>query len=324
MGAYQDWYASDFRRAARPMQRNLLSLDIYHLHILQLLFQEASVTKVAEREGISQPAASRILAKLRIQLSDDLLVKSGRGMVLTERAELLRYPVQEILAHATSLDSDIAFDPAKAQQTFAIGCADCLLPSFISGVIHRVAGAGSRLKIRFKTIDPSFDAARGLETGVLDLIVNNHPKPREDLRISPLYTEEVVCMMRVGHPLASYRRIGLGRYLAARHLAPNQSADGEGGPIMSSMARAGYRREIAATVPEYNLVPHVLMNSDLVFTTGRRFAQEQAKLAPLLILPAPSEFADLKFYQLWHPRKHTSASNRWLRQQINKVAQAIA
>jgi DNA-binding transcriptional LysR family regulator len=305
------------------MRAQLLALNVQHLHLLDRLFTELNVTRVAETEGLSQPAVSRTLKHLREVLGDPLLVKSGRGMALTERAELLRYPLREILSHVSTLSSDITFEPAQAEQAFTIGCADCLLPGFVARVIQRVVQAGPRLAVRFRMLDPLYDTSRALDTGVLDLVVSNHPNPREDLRTSALYTEEVVCLVRKGHAFERLQRVSLGRYLAARHLAPSQSMDGEPGPIMATMQKVGYRRQVAATVPEYNLVPWALAGSDLVFTTGRRFAEHQARLAPLAVVPAPREFDDMQFYQLWHQRKHASASNQWLRRQLTEIARRI-
>jgi DNA-binding transcriptional LysR family regulator len=305
------------------VRTKLLSLNIEHLHLLDCLLEDRSVTKVAEREGLAQPAVSRLLTKLRTELGDPLLVKSGRGLALTERAELIRDPLRQLLATVAALRSDIGFDPAKAEQTFTIGCADCLLPSFVGEVVHRVTRAGSRLRVHFRPVDPRHDASHALETGQLDLIVSNHPRPREDLRTSTLYTEPVVCLIRRGHPLAGNRPLTLARYLGARHLAPSQSLDGEPGPILATLQRIGYRRKVAATVAEYGLVGAVLTRSDLVFTTGRRFAEHHAGLAPLSIVPAPTEFEAMTFYQLWHQRKHASASNRWLRHLLADVGKGI-
>lgn len=305
------------------MRAKLLALNVQQLHLLDRLFSEPNVSRVAETEGLSQPALSRILKHLRSELGDPLLVKSGRGMALTERAEALRYPLREILSHVATLSSDVRFEPARSEQTFTIGCADCLLPAFVARVIQRVTQSGPRLSLRFRMLDPLYDTSRALDTGVLDLVVSNHPNPREDLRTSALYSEEVVCLVRKGHPFERLQRLSLGRYLAARHLAPSQSLDGEPGPIMAALQKAGYKRRVAATVPEYNLVPWALAGSDLVFTTGRRFAEHQARLAPLAVVPAPQEFSDMHFYQLWHQRKHASASNQWLRRQLGEIARGI-
>jgi DNA-binding transcriptional LysR family regulator len=190
--------------------------------------------------------------------------------------------------------------------------------------VARVTGAGTRLRVLMRLIDPAYDVAQALEDGRIDLVVNNSPNPREDLRMGPLYQDEVVCLMRRGHPAARHRALSLARYLNLQHLAPFPSSSKELGPIDGVLAKTGYRRRIAATVPEFNLVPYVLLDTDLVFTTGRRFAQHYAGRLPLVIVDAPPEFPPMRFYQLWHERNHTSASNAWLRQQVTAAARAVA
>ena len=73
-------------------------------------------------------------------------------------------------------------------------------------------------------------------------------------------------------------------------------------------------------MPEFNLAPYVLMRSDLVLTTARRFAEHYAAALPLTIVRAPSELAPMRFYQLWHERSQTSPASRWLREQVSAIA----
>jgi DNA-binding transcriptional LysR family regulator len=305
------------------MRETLQSLNLHDLNVLSALLQDGSVTKAAERMGQSQPAVSRTLRRLREVLDDPLFVRSGRRLAPTERAAALRAPLREILAQVARIDAATAFDPVRDERTFTIACADCLPPVFLPMLIERLAAAGSRIRVRLRLIDPAFDIGQALEEGRLDLVVNNSPRPREDLRIGALYTDEVVCLMRATHPLARGKRVTLGRYLEARHLAPQPSSMSELGPVDGELARAGYRRQIVATVPEFNQVPYVLARTDLLFTTGRRFAEHCARLMPLVLLPAPPEFPPMRFYQLWHERDHTSAANRWLRRQVLEVSQAM-
>lgn len=109
------------------------------------------------------------------------------------------------------------------------------------------------------------------------LVINKSPKPREDLRLGALFSDGVVCLMRAGHPLANEVRIELAPHLGMQHLAPHPSSLRELGPVNGELAKVGSRRTIAATVPEFNLVPYVLLRTDLVFTTGRRFAEHCAQ-----------------------------------------------
>jgi DNA-binding transcriptional LysR family regulator len=301
---------------------SLRSLDIYHLGILSLLLQECSVSRVAELSGKAQPAISRALRRLREVLDDPLLVRSGARMIATERAEALRAPVLEILNQVARIEVDTKFVPARAEREFRIAFADCVCASFFPAMIARLTSAGPRLRLQMRLIDPAFDVAKALEEGSIDLVVNNSPNPREDLRMGPLYSDEVVCLMREGHPAARSDRLSLARYLNLHHLAPYPSSNKELGPVDGVLAKIGYRRKIAATVPEFNLVPYVLLDTDLVFTTGRRFAEHYTQLLPLRLVAAPQEFPPMRFYQLWHERNQTSASNAWLRKQVAAAAAA--
>jgi len=115
----------------------------------------------------------------------------------------------------------------------------------------------------------------------------------------------------------------LARYLALRHLAPHPRSTVELGPIDGDLAKADCRRLIAATVPEFNMTLYVLTYTDLVFTTGRLFAEHYAKrLLPKIVL-APSELPQMKFYPLWQERNHASGSNRWQRKLVGDVTKGL-
>lgn len=302
------------------MSDGLHALTLHDLRLLGLLLTERSVTRAAEASGQAQPAVSRKLQRLRELLADPLLVRSGARMVLTDRAQALREPLREIMAQAARLEAGGKFDSAKAERAFHIVCSDCLPPDFLPGIVMRLTGAGPRIAVHIRPAEPSFDLAQALDDGSVDLVINNDPRPREDLRMAALFTDEVVCLMRKGHPLAQERRIPLARYLRMRHLAPHTGSQPRTGPIDGELAKTGYQRQIVATVPEFNLAPYCLLESDLVFTTARRFASHYAAQLPLVMAPAPAEIPPMRFYQLWHERSHASSANRWLRSQVQAQA----
>ena len=298
------------------MPDDLHVLSLHDLHLLGLLLQERSVTRVAEASGQAQPAVSRKLQRLRELLADPLLVRSGARMVLTERAQALREPLREIMAQAARLEGGAGFDPARSERSFHIVCSDCLPPDFLPGVVARLTGAGPRIAAHVRPAEAAFDLAKALDEGQVDLVISNDPRPREDLRIGMLFADEVVCLMRRGHPLAQERRIGLARYLRMRHVAPHTGSQPRSGPIDGELAKTGYQRQISVDGSEFNLAPLVLLDSDLVFTTARRFAAYHAQRLPLVFAPAPVELPPMRFYQLWHERNHASAASRWLREQV--------
>ena len=300
---------------------DLQTLDISNLTTLKHLLTDCSVTKVAERLDLPQPSVSRTLKRLRVAFADPLLVRSGSGFVPTERGIAVREAVADVLQRLDGIAAaKTAFVPAQATRVFSVACADCLAVALVPRIIAAVAAAGAGLRVKFRSIDPAFDVAEALKAGEIDLVIDNSPSPLASLRLAPLYDDDVVLMMRHDHPCAKGGRPTLEQYLALRHLAPHPSSLRDAGPIDGELARGGYRRVIHATVPEFNLVPYVLAETDLVFTTGRRFAEHHARHLPIDVVPAPSFFPIMRFHQLWHDRSHFSPAVRWLR---SIVTQAI-
>lgn len=300
---------------------DLRALDVGHLVIMRHLLNDCSVTRVAERLNLPQPSVSRVLKRLRSVFADPLLVRSGAGLVPTEKGLAARDILADVLDQLDGIARESAtFVPARAVRVFSIACADCLAVALVPRIIALAAEAGAGLRVRFRSIDPAFDVSDALKHGEIDLVIDNSPAPPEHLRLAPLYDDDVVLMARRRHPVGQLGTPSLEQYLGLRHLAPHPSSVRDAGPIDGELARAGYRRTIHATVPEFNLVPNVVVESDLVFTTGRRFAEYHARRWPIDVVPAPTFFPPMRFHQLWHDRNHASPAVRWLR---SIVAQAM-
>ena len=141
------------------------------------------------------------------------------------------------------------------------------------------------------------------------------------VRVS-LFDDEVVCVVSDRHPLARKGEVTADDYVVAQHLAPVRYAGGVRGAIDDHLHKLGIKRDIRVSLPYFHVAPYVLMTTDLVFTTGRRFAAHYAKFLPIKVLPAPLGFPSLRFYQLWHERTHAAPAARWLREQVAQVASA--
>lgn len=296
-------------------------LDTHLLRVLYLVLQEKSVSRAADRLGITQPAVSSALKRLREITGDDLLVRTRSGMTATERAEGLIAPTRAAL---DAIDSILLqaepFDPAKSKRVFGVGAPDYFDAFFLSNLIDRFRAKvpNGRLNVRSLSLDIDFE--RLLEEGELDVVVGNWPNPPEYLRTTTLFDDEVVCMVGERHPLARKAVFTADDYVAAKHLAPVRYAGGVRGAIDDHLHKLGIKRDIRVSLPYFHVAPYVLMTTDLVFTTGRRFAAHYAKFLPIKVLPAPLDFPPLRFYQLWHERTHTAAPARWLREQVAAVA----
>jgi DNA-binding transcriptional LysR family regulator len=112
----------------------------------------------------------------------------------------------------------------------------------------------------------------------------------------------------------------MGEFLKEKHLSPTSDKRAQLSPIDGRLIELGLKRNIAVSVPEYAITPYVLTQSDIVFTTGRIFAEQIAQAFPLVVLEAPRELGQMQFYMLWHECKHQSPDHVWLRQMIKSVA----
>ena len=154
-------------------------------------------------------------------------------------------------------------------------------------------------------LDAGLDYSNALETGRLDLVIGNWPDPPEHLHLSQLFEDEVVCMMHKDHPVAK-KGLTLKYYVEMPHLAPTPYIEGHRSSIDAALAEQGLKRNIQVAIPYFALVPHVLAKSDLIFTTGRQFANQFVNDWPISVFPLPFDMPKMRFYMLWHARSHVA------------------
>lgn len=245
-------------------------------------------------------------------------------MVLTERGERLVKPVCDVLDGLNKVFiKEGPFDPAKAVLTLNIASTTSLATLFLAPLIEQLHLKGPNISLLVRTVDPGFDYERALADGALDLVVGDWPQPPEALRIQPLLEDQICCLMRADHPLASLTQIPLQTYLQLSHLSPTPTSATYLGPIGGRLAQLGLKRRITVAVPEFNQIPFLLLRSDLVFTTARCFCEFWAKQLPLTIVSAPDIFEPIRFYLLWHDRAHASAHGQWLRSLLRSIAKDL-
>lgn len=296
------------------------SMDVHLLRVLHAVLAECSVTKAALRLNQSQPAVSTALRRLRDITGDQLLVRSRNGMTPTERGAALLEPVKLALAQIESIAvKQVRFDPAKSRRVFNIATPDYLNAVILGEVVARLRKFAPHSQVVFHSLGPDSDFTQALESGELDVVIGNWPQPPELLRMTSLFEDDLVCVMRKDHPYAK-RPLTTERYLEAEHLAPTPYSVGRRGVIDMHLARERIKRNVVAYVPYFGLVPYLLLQTDMIFTGPRVFAEHFAKLMPLAVTEVPIDFPKMNFYLLWHDRTHLADECRWFREQIVSVA----
>ncbi len=316
---------SEVGEPAPKMRRDKLArVDRHLLVTLKTLLIEKSISRTALILDQTPPAVSLALRRLRELLNDPLLVRNGSKMVLTERGERLVKPVSDALEGMDKVFfKEGPFDPAKAVLTLNIASASSLATLFLSPLIERLRREAPHVSLVVRTIDHEFDYEKALADGTLDLVIGDWPRPPETLRILPLLEDQICCLMRAGHPLAAEERVSLQTYLQESHLSPTPTSATYLGPIGGRLAQLGLKRRVTVAVPEFNLIPILLLRSDLIFTTARCFCDFWAKVLPLAVVPAPDVFEPMRFYLLWHDRAHASAHGQWLRSLLHSLAREL-
>jgi DNA-binding transcriptional LysR family regulator len=299
--------------------RSLASIDLNLLVVLRALLSERHVTRAASRVGLSQSAASHALSRLRELYGDPLLVRTGRALVLTPRAQRLLPTLERGLSDLTAtVDAEPAFQPRTAHRRFRVGMAD-YAQAFLLGALLRA------LEREAPGLDLAVLNFPNLEertiSGDIDLALHLTGMTPSSLVSEPLFEDDFVCMVRRGHPLVK-SRLRLERYVQLQHVvvAPTGQA---GSVVDTELAKRGLSRRIGLWVSNFLVAPIVVSETDYISTMPRRLAQHLVKRYPLRLLPTPLALPGFGLSLMWHPRLDHDPAHAWLRELIARVSRAI-
>ena len=295
-------------------------IDLHLIRVLHTVLVERNVSRAAVRLGMSQPAVSTALRRLRELAGDPLLVRSGAAMQPTDAALHMVEPAAAILRAAEGLfTSARSFDPAQATRSFRIAASDYLDPLFLPQLVAYLKAHAPGCPVDLMGLSHDVHYQNQLAQGEVDVVVGNWPAPPMELHQSPLFEDEVVCLVSQRHP-AVRRGWSEAAWLEAEHIAPMPTYPGGRGVIDVELERQGLQRNITARCAHFSLMPDIVAGSLLVLTTGRQFCERFVPRLPLAILPCPVSLPRLTYYQLWHARTHHSAAAAWLREAVKDVA----
>jgi DNA-binding transcriptional LysR family regulator len=300
-------------------QVDLSAVDLNLLKLFEALVRERSVTQAGLRLGLSQPAASRALGRLRTMLGDRLVVRGKLGLELTPRGETLAGPVARLLEDARGIVAPAVFDPASARGHITIAAHDHLSLVVLADLAGRFARHAPALSLHIA--QPAGDNVRLVEQGRADLALGIFDALPGSLYRRGLYTDSLVCVARVGHPGVA-EGLSLERYTALRHVAVSISGVGESA-VDVALSALGLTRHVALRVPHFLAGAMLVADSDMILTLPRRLARRLAERLPLALLDLPLEVASLSPAMIWHARVNGDPAHAWVRQQIVDVVAAF-
>lgn len=291
---------------------NLRELDLNLLVVFNQLLADRSVSAAADKLGVTQPAVSNALKRLRALLKDELFLRTSRGMDPTPYAMHLAEPVAYALnTLQNALSKRDAFDPQASTRTFTLAITDIGEMYFMPPLMNVLASRAPH--IRLKTLRPdAINLKEDMEDGSVDVALGLYPHLQAGFFQRRLFRQRYVCLFRRGHPVAR-DPMSLAQFCALGHVGIVAANTGHGA-VDALLARAGVKRDMRLNVPHFIAVGHILQSTDLVATVPERFADRCRAPFDLVSAPHPVKLPEIGINLFWHAKYNNDPANMWLRQ----------
>jgi len=293
----------------------LARLDLNLLLVFHHLLREKRVSAVATVLGMSQPAVSSALGRLRASLGDELFLRTQRGMAPTPYALQLAEPVATALdGLQQALNVRASFDPPSSERSFTLAMTDVGEMYFLPVLMDTLAQAAPGVTLNVVAVT-SASLRDDMASGRTDLALGLLPQLQAGYFQQALFRQPYMCLMRQGHPLATADALTLLDFAAASHVRVIAAGTGHG-RVDEALERQGLHRRIRLTVPNYVALGDVLSHSDLIATVPERFAQRVTGPFDLTTRPLPLHMEGSVIHQFWHARLHKDPGHQWLRELV--------
>ncbi len=291
----------------------MIGSDLHLLVHFDALITCKSVSKAGEQLGISQPAMSSALSRLRYMFNDPLLVRDGNKWTPTRRAIELHHGFQPLLQQWQDATSPQAiFDASTSTRTYTLYASDyiqfAVLPKAVSHIRQQAP------HVRLRVLPPKLSGPLDMLSGNhVELYIGHYPDPPDNLRARFLFEETCVSVMRAGHP-ATACSFSLDTFLAYDHLDASGHAGYFNTQIDAALQGLGKRRNVGAVLSSYLALPFVLASTDMIATLPLSVAGPLGQSAGIMLMPPPLHLPPLSISLFWHERYQADPGHSWLRQ----------
>ncbi|KXO13404.1 Transcriptional regulator, LysR family [Moritella sp. JT01] len=291
------------------------SVDLNLLKLFDALLKERSVTRAGQRIGLSQPAASRGLARLRKLFNDRLVVRTSQGLELTPRATALSGAVTKLLDDAQKIVAPSTFKPSEASGKFTIATTDHMTLLLIPELLSKLAELAPRLDLEISA--SSGDNIDLVVQGDVDLAIGVYDKLPTRFYQRVLYDEDLVCLIRSDHPILA-EPWTLESFASLSHISVIITGKGKS-TVDNALAEEGLSRRTAVRLPHFLAAPMLVAESDMILSIPRRLAHKVVMTAPLKILEIPLTIKSFNPSIIWHERWHEDPAHIWLRNLLFEI-----
>lgn len=310
---------------------NIRRVDLNLLIYLDVLLREKNVTRAAEQLGITQPAMSNGLRRLRDLFGDPLLIRTSDGMTATEKAKEIQPVLRKILndvQHIVEPDDD--FNAYESRKIFRIMCSDYAEATLLPNIVTRMRTLAP--SIILDCLTPSDVSYKDMELGKVDMAINRFNEMPSSFHQNIIWEDNFSCLVNADNDIVN--NWNLESYLEAQHIWVSKTGMGVGfgvnpeksgglGWIDQALLEIGRKRRITLFTRHYSMPALIASNNDLVATLPTRVAEMQAENSKLVLKKPPFEIPDFELKMAWSPVLQSNAAHRWLRRLIMEEAEKI-
>lgn len=297
-------------------ETNIRSLDLNLLVALKALLEEKHVTRAANQVGLSQPAMSRALGRLRYILKDPLLVKGITGLEWTARAAELYDPLLTIFTEIHIMLTPAQLNPAEMVGDLSIATRDNEMATILPALIQTLSTAAPGISLRVTSMQGNDFSP--LERNKVDFMITGSEAKSSVLSRYTLYRDDFVCLVAANNPIK--HQFTLTNFVKMKHCLVMITGQGPG-RVDTLLEKKGLTRNVIIRVPHFFAAAHIVAESDLVVTVPRKMASSLAQHKKLVILEPPLTIPSFPIYLYWHIRNQNNPMHQWLRKLIREYHQ---
>ena len=287
------------------------SFDLNLFVILNAIYTEGSLTKAAEVVGITQPAVSNALSRLRERFNDDLFVRTGSGMVPTQKTENIIKDIQNALTLMQhSVNEPDTFDEKTTTRAFKLSLGDISEGRVLPYIMKEIDKNAKNISVGSYAYKRS-DQVHALATNNLDFVVDPVIPASDEINSFKVFEDDFVAIHREGHPISEIENPTIDDILAQDHLHVSSRKRGLH-LIDVELDKIGYRRKVALRCQHFLIAPTIIKSTDMLLFATRSFA----KAHHLPFLEIPAEIPSMEYFLIWHKSDEGDGGHIWMKELI--------
>ncbi len=304
-------------RPGEPSALNWGAIDLNLLIVFDALIQERNLTRAGRRLGLSQPATSHALGRLRHMLNDDLFMRGPEGMQPTPRAQQMAQPIRDALRVLRLTLEPEDFVPAESSRGFTLVVNNYAARAVVPTLARKVAHAAPNIALDIRPIG-QMDVLDHLDAGGADVALSRLVDDGEQFKCVRIADDDYVALLDRQHPAALEPALSAERLAEIPHVVITSSGD-DTGFIDEALDQRGLARKVATRVPFLSIVL-MLVGSDRLAIVPRRAGNDLAVVCPLVVKELPFASPRIALSMIWHRQLDGNPAQRWLRDMIRASA----